>query len=164
MLEASQPVAGTLEDRLKRQGLQADDVLLVRDIGSLQAAVDACRADGKESPIIVLRARPLSDEPIEVGDIRLDQRNNLLRYAGREWLLRSKPVSVLAALMRSPGRVIPRESLIQQVWGEFRAEHDATLRVYVHQLRQIIDAGAPRRRHIVTVRATGRRGGYLFRA
>ena len=164
MLETTHPAASNLAARLKRQGLEADDVVLVRDVSALQAAVDACRAEGTETPIIVLRARSLREEPLEVGEIRLDQRNNLLRFAGREWLLRAKPVAVLAALMRNAGRVISRESLIQQVWGEFRTEHDATLRVYVHQLRQIIDAGAPRRRHIVTVRATGRRGGYLFRA
>ena len=163
MLESSQPPSGTLAARLKRQGLAADDVMLVRDIAGLQAAVDAFRTDGQESPIIVLRARSLAEEPMQVGEIRLDQQNNLLQYAGREWLLRSKPVAVLAALMRNAGRVVSRESLIQQVWGEFRVEHDATLRVYVHQLRQIIDANAPRRRHIVTIRAAGRRGGYLFR-
>jgi DNA-binding response OmpR family regulator len=163
MLESSQPLTGTLAARLKRQGLAADDVLLVRDAAGLAAAMDAFRTGDQDGPIIILRARPLAAEPLEVGEIRLDLENQEVHYAGRRWLLRSKPVAVLAALMRNAERVISREALVQQVWGELRPEHDATLRVYVHQLRRILDAGTPRPQHIVTVRVAGRRGGYLFR-
>jgi DNA-binding response OmpR family regulator len=164
MLESSEPFAGKLAARLKRQGLEADDVMLVRDISGLAAAVEAFRNGGEDVPIIVLRARSVADEPLQVGEIYLDQQSHVLRYAGRRWLLRSKPVAVLAALMRNADRVISRESLIKQVWGEFRPEHDATLRVYVHQLRRMLDAGpgAPYP-HIATVRIAGRRSGYLFR-
>ncbi len=163
MLDPHDTASGTLAARLKRQGLEAEDILIVRDLAALQAAVEACRVEGQGSPIVVLRARTVADEPIQAGDIRLDQANKLLKFAGREWLLRAKPVALLAVLMRNAGRIMPRDVLIRLVWGEFCPEHDATLRVYIHQLRRILDADSPRRRHIVTVRSSGGRGGYLFR-
>lgn len=113
---------------------------------------------------LALRPNSLAEGPIEVGEVRLDQQSNLLRCGERESMLRPKPVAVLAALMRNAGCLVSREVLIEQVWGEFRAGHDATLRVYVHQLRQIVDAASPHHRHILTVRSSGHRGGYVFRA
>jgi len=130
----------------------------------LHPTLDASRTIAPVSPLAAFRTRPALREPIQVGDIRLDQEKNLLQCGGREWLLRPKSVAVMAVLMRNSGRVISRGSLIAQVWGEDGTDHDATVRVYVHQLRRIVDAGETRRRHIVTVRAAGGPGGYLFRA
>jgi DNA-binding response OmpR family regulator len=163
-LLSSRPVARKLATRVRPGALQTEGALVVSDLATLQSALDACRANGQEAPLIVLRPSSLAEGPLEVGEVRLDQQSHLLRCGERESLLRSKPVAVLAALMRNAGRVMSREALIQQVWGEFRAEHDATLRVYVHQLRQIVDAESPQRRHILTVRSSGHRGGYVFRA
>jgi two-component system response regulator RegX3 len=132
-------------------------------MASLVPTMDASRQGGREASVVLLRPRSHETEAIQVGDIRLDQETHLLQCGGREWLLRAKSVAVMAVLMRNAGRVITRESLIAQVWGQGSADHDATLRVYVHQLRQIVDAGEQRRRHIVTIRSSGSGGGYLFR-
>ncbi len=160
MLDTSQDTANELAARLRRQGLRAEDMVVLRDTAGLPGAVEAFRAAG--TPIIVVTARSLDAEPIELGPIRLDPANNLLRVRGQEYVLRSKPVAVLAALMRNAGRVITREALIHQVWGANRKGHDATLRVYIHQLRQMIEQGG-RNRHIVTVRSAGPPA-YMFRA
>jgi len=130
----------------------------------LHPALNGSRTGVPVSPLAAYRKPPSLGEPIQVGDIRLDQEKNLLQCGGREWLLRPKSVAVMAVLMRNSGRVISRGSLIAQVWGEDGSDHDATVRVYVHQLRRIVDGGESRRRHIVTVRSAGGPGGYLFRA
>ena len=160
-MEAPKPLANGLAGWLSREGLEADDVLVVRGAEALRAAVGA--ADPL-SPIVVVRARPAPSESIQLGEIQLDRQRNVLRLGAQEWRLRPKPAAVLAALMRNAGRVVSRAALVDQVWGGPGPKREATLRVYVHQLRQIIDAGAPRRRRIVTVRSQERGGGYLFRA
>ena len=165
MLERSDVAAEPLQARLAREGLRPSDFVIVEGRSSLRGAVEACREarDRRLMPIIVLREDAVEDEkPISAGDIQLDPARCLLNVRGREWLLRAKPVAVLRALMERPGRVIPRDVLIRKVWGSDRRGAGGALRVYIHDLRRMIEPDRSRPRHIVTVR--GETIGYVFQA
>ncbi len=61
--------------------------------------------------------------------------------------------AILECLMRAPGRVVTRDTLIDQVWGD-RDVSDNNLDVFVRYLRQKIDA-PDRPRLIHTERGLG---------
>ena len=62
--------------------------------------------------------------------------------------------NLLEFLMRRAGRVVPRQALIEGVWGHDREIEDNTLDAFVRLLRQKIDRSG-RRRLIQTVRGVG---------
>ncbi len=163
ILERRELGLGALHAQLEREGLRASEFLVVRDAASLAGAVEACRvAQASRTPIIVLTADAARDEePIVIGEVGLDPAKCLVRVRGREWLVRAKPVAVLRALMRRPGEVVKRETLIREVWGTDRAGANRALRVYIHDLRKILERDRHRPHHIVTVRGDG--CGYVFR-
>jgi DNA-binding response OmpR family regulator len=74
--------------------------------------------------------------------------------AGERLVLTRTEHSLLEFLMRRAGSVVPRDSLIEGVWGHDREIEDNTLDAFIRLLRQKVDAGG-RRRLIHTVRGVG---------
>jgi two-component system response regulator MprA len=77
-----------------------------------------------------------------------------VRRAGRKIELTRTEYAILELLMRNAGRVLPRESLIESVWGGESEIESNTLDAFVRLLRAKIEAaGEPRVLH--TVRGVG---------
>jgi DNA-binding winged helix-turn-helix (wHTH) protein len=60
-----------------------------------------------------------------------------VRFGGNEVRLPPKALRILELLMREPGRVISREEIERQVWGEEQETSDA-LRSHLHMLRRAL--------------------------
>lgn len=76
-----------------------------------------------------------------------------VRRDGAPLYLTPTEFQILAALLRSAGAIVPRETLLHRIWdcgGEFI--EDNTLSVHVSRLREKIGAA-----HIITVRGVGYR-------
>ena len=80
-----------------------------------------------------------------------------VRVTGREVTLSPKEFDLLRVLLRHPGRVLGRDFLLNQVWGEDFFGDTRTLDVHIRWLREKIedDPGSPRR--IQTVHGVGYR-------
>ena len=108
---------------------------------------------------VLRRARPpeppAGDEPIEVGDVLLDQSRHEVTQAGRPIELTRKEFEVLRLLMRNAGAVVSREQLIEDVWDVNWFGPTKTLDVHVSALRKKLsdDPAAPR--YVHTVRGVG---------
>ena len=108
---------------------------------------------------VLRRSRPaepsVTDEPIEVGDVRLDPARHEVIHAGEALDLTRKEFELLRALMRNAGAVVSREQLIEDVWDVNWFGPTKTLDVHVSALRRKLgdDPGAPRYLH--TVRGVG---------
>jgi DNA-binding response OmpR family regulator len=91
---------------------------------------------------------------VEVGDLTLDPSSRDVVRAGQRVVLTRKEYELLERLVHQAGRVVPRESLIEEVWGgDKKIEHN-TLEAFVHLLRRKIERkGLPRLIH--TVRGVG---------
>ena len=63
--------------------------------------------------------------------------------------------SLLRALMAARGRVLSREELIQEVWGDDFMGDPKTLDVHIRWLRAKIEADPGETKQIVTVRGVG---------
>ena len=88
------------------------------------------------------------------GPFRLRQRARLLLHDGVPVPLTSRAFDLLAILLESAGRVVPREDLLSRVWPSGRV-HDNNLAVQVSALRRALgrtQAGHP---YIVTVPGRG---------
>lgn len=94
---------------------------------------------------------PATREPVLV----CDEAGQRIR-CGEHWLpLTRRELGLLALLLRHPGRIWPREALLDAVWGQDADSTDRTVDTHVKTLRgKLRDAGAPAEL-IVTHRGLG---------
>jgi DNA-binding response OmpR family regulator len=104
-------------------------------------------------------SHPIADEPIVAGDLRID-------FERRAVTARRKPVrltyvefEILAALARAPGRVMTRELLLEQVWGNSDYRDPRTIDVHIRHLREKLERNPREPEYLFTVRGVG----YRFR-
>ncbi len=110
----------------------------------------------------VLRRRPAdassrrgAGDVLEVGDVRLDPERHEVEIRGQPVKLPLKEFELLEMLLLNAGRVLPRDTLIDRVWGTDYVGDTKTLDVHVKRLRAKVedDPAAPVR--IVTIRGLG---------
>lgn len=96
-----------------------------------------------------------SDTSIDVGDVSIDPEQHQVLVRGSVVPMPLKEFELLYVLMVNAGRVVPREVLIDRVWGSDYVGDTKTLDVHIKRLRSKIedDPSAPRR--IVTIRGLG---------
>ncbi len=104
----------------------------------------------------VLLRRNETDRPdvLRFADLSLDTGTHLTHRGEREITLTSTEYDLLHQFLQHPGRVLPRELLMERVWGYDFGGNTNVLEVYVMQLRhKLEDGGEPRLIH--TLRGTG---------
>ena len=103
------------------------------------------RRGGRERPTV-----------LEVGDLRLDPAQHQVWRGDTSVDLTPRQFSLLELLMRRPGEVLSKASILEHVW-DFAYEGDPNIvEVYVRQLRQRIDIPFDRA-SLQTVRLVGYR-------
>ncbi|MGI8752754.1 MAG: response regulator [Acidimicrobiales bacterium] len=101
-----------------------------------------------------------SSDVLEVGDLRLDAERHEVHLGGAMVILPLKEFELLELLMANAGRVLPRETLIDRVWGPHYVGDTKTLDVHVKRLRAKIEDDPSQPRRITTIRGLG----YKFNA
>ncbi len=93
---------------------------------------------------------------IKVGNTSLDLSRLTFRGAqGTEVALAPTEMRILECLMRSAHMVLPRERLIEHVWGYDCESADNRVDVYIRRLRRKIEGDTPGRALIRTIRGAG---------
>ena len=92
---------------------------------------------------------------IEVGDVRLDPDEHRASVNGNLVSLPLKEFELLHLLLANAGRVLPRETLIDRVWGIDYVGDTKTLDVHVKRLRSKIERDPANPTRIVTIRGLG---------
>lgn len=110
----------------------------------------------------VLRRAPVGpavspEEVLEVGDVRLDTARRELVVRGETVALPRKEFELLETLLLHVGRVMTRESLLDQVWGVDYVGDTKTLDVHVKRLRGKIETDPSNPTRLTTVRGVGYR-------
>jgi DNA-binding response OmpR family regulator len=96
---------------------------------------------------------------LQVGNLVLDPATREVSRAGRDILLTRTEYNLLERLMYRAGKVVPRRSLIEAVWGFDRDIEENTLDAFVRLLRTKVDTeDQPKLIH--TVRGVG----YMIRS
>jgi two-component system response regulator RegX3 len=92
---------------------------------------------------------------IEVGDVLLDPEEHRVRVGGDDVSLPLKEFELLHLLLANAGRVLPRDVLIDRVWGSDYVGDTKTLDVHVKRLRSKIEPDPAMPTRIVTIRGLG---------
>jgi two-component system response regulator RegX3 len=94
-------------------------------------------------------------EALRVGDVALDPERHEVEIRGATVQLPLKEFELLEILLANAGRVLPRETLIDRVWGTDYVGDTKTLDVHIKRLRTKVEQDPAAPRHIVTVRGLG---------
>lgn len=91
-----------------------------------------------------------TDESIRVAPVEIRPAEGLALVADRVVALSVREFELLSALARRAGHVVAREALFATVWGGALRRGDRSIDVYIHKLRQKLEAAAPGWRFIHT--------------
>jgi two-component system response regulator RegX3 len=97
----------------------------------------------------------LTDGALVVGDVSLDPEQHEVVVRGEAISLPLKEFELLHLLLANAGRVLPRETLIDRVWGTDYVGDTKTLDVHVKRLRGKVEPDPANPVRIVTIRGLG---------
>lgn len=97
----------------------------------------------------------LSGSSIEVGDVAIDPDEHDVIIRGESHKLPLKEFELLHLLLANAGRVLPRETLIDRVWGIDYVGDTKTLDVHIKRLRSKIEDDPAMPTRIITIRGLG---------
>ena len=146
-------------DKLMGFACGADDyVTKPFNILELKARVRALlkRSAPRQSP----QAAANDADLLTVGDLSLDSSQRVAIREGKIIDLTAKEYDLIELLMRNPGRVYSRESLMNLVWGYTYAGDYRTVDVHIRRLREKLEAQPATPVHIMTKWGVG----YYFKA
>jgi len=98
--------------------------------------------------------RSEAEAALAYADLSLDPVTRETRRGARAFNLSPKEFDLLAYLLRNPRHVLPRERILEEVWGYDFGREDNVLDVYIGYLRAKTEAGGEPRL-IQTVRGVG---------
>jgi len=140
-------------DRVVGLEMGADDYVLKpfspREVAARVRAV-LRRSTGKV-------AHPDEEKPLRSGPLAADLRSRKALAGTRELALSRTEFNLLAAFLRSPGRVFERSQLLDTVWGADVVVGDRTVDVHVKALRRKLEEAGADPRVLETVRGVGYR-------
>ena len=137
--------------RLRRQNVRTPILLLTaRDapedvVRGLDAGADDYLTKPFSFKVLLARIRARTRAPdarqastLRYADLVLDRGTREVRRGGEPIRLTRTEFSILESLMRSAGRVVTRDQLIETVWGD-REVSDNNLEVFIRFLRVKVD-------------------------
>jgi two-component system, OmpR family, response regulator RegX3 len=99
----------------------------------------------------------VTDEVLEVGDVRLDAGRHEVFVRGDPIPLPLKEFELLELLLANAGRVLTRDVLIDRIWGPNYFGDTKTLDVHVKRLRAKVEDDPSHPTRVVTIRGVGYR-------
>jgi DNA-binding response OmpR family regulator len=108
-----------------------------------------------------LRRSPRSSMSEELifdgGDFRVNFMNREVWVRNELKHLTPKEFNLLGVLVRNAGRVVSRDELVTQAWGEEYGDAIDSLKLYIHYLRQKVELNPEQPEYILTSRGVGYR-------
>ena len=95
------------------------------------------------------------DDALEAQDIKIDVSAHRAFQDGRELQLTAKEFDLLRILIKAAGTVVPRQVIMQEVWGSDPAGSTKTLDMHISWLRRKLGDDATYPYYISTVRGMG---------
>ena len=133
-------------DRIQGLELGADDYLVKPfDFGELLARIHA----------VMRRRDPAQSRVIRAGDLTIDTATRDVVVEGRPVSLSAREFDLLLYLAINVDQVLPRQRILDEVWGYNFFGDENNVEVYVRYLRQKL--GDPEHQRIQTVRGVGYR-------
>lgn len=94
-------------------------------------------------------------QPLSARDVVVDVERHEVSVRGAVTPMPLKEFELLSLLIENAGRVLPRDTLIDRVWGEDYVGDTKTLDVHIKRLRSKIEEAPSTPTRIVTIRGLG---------
>lgn len=97
----------------------------------------------------------LASDRIIAGPLTLDHESSHIYKAGKVLSLTGREYLLLAYLMERADRIISKEQLYEQVWGEYSSICDNTIMVHIRHLREKIEEDPSHPKQLITIKGLG---------
>jgi two-component system, OmpR family, response regulator RegX3 len=118
-------------------------------VARMRAVLRRRAGDTGSTPVVA------DGQVLEVGDVSLDPDRHEVVVRGELVALPLKEFELLEVLLANAGRVLPRDTLIDRVWGSDYVGDTKTLDVHVKRLRAKVEPDPSEPTRIVTIRGLG---------
>lgn len=96
-----------------------------------------------------------SNQLLTIGLLSLDKESSRIYKAGREIDLTGREFLLLSYLMENADKIISKERLYEQVWGEYSSICDNTIMVHIRHIREKIEDTPSSPKQLVTIKGLG---------
>lgn len=96
-----------------------------------------------------------SDTLIDIGDISINMDSCRSYKAGVEIELTGREFQLLSYMAQNADKIISKERIYEQVWGEYSSICDNTIMVHIRHLREKIEADPSNPQLLVTIKGLG---------
>jgi two-component system KDP operon response regulator KdpE len=104
------------------------------------------------------RSTPTAEAPVvSFGDVIVDLSARAITRAGASVRLTPTEWLLLEVLLRNPGKLVTRETLLTEVWGPQFTTDTGYLRLYMSQLRKKLEPEPSKPRYLITDAGLGYR-------
>ena len=103
------------------------------------------------------QASPAQDtgSVLTAGPLALDKESGRVYKDGREIALTGREFLLLSYLMENTDKIISKERLYEQVWGEASSICDNTIMVHIRHIREKTETDPSRPQQLITVKGLG---------
>lgn len=103
------------------------------------------------------QASPAQDtgSVLTAGPLSLDKESGRVYKDGREIALTGREFLLLSYLMENTDKIISKERLYEQVWGEASSICDNTIMVHIRHIREKTETDPSRPQQLITVKGLG---------
>jgi len=138
---------------------QETDKILGLDLGGDDYITKPFSVRELLSRVKTILRRVKADEPemAAFGDVEVNFSAQSLSIRGKPVTLTQKEFELLRYLVRSEGKVLQRDAILNKVWGHDYFGTSRTIDNFITRLRQKIEDDVDNPRHILTVRGVGYR-------
>ncbi len=95
------------------------------------------------------------DKSVSFGSVTVDINKRTVHRNGESISLSLREFDLLAYLCFHPNMAVPKERLINEVWGAFSEAEPSTLTVHIRWLREKLEDDPSKPKYIKTVRGVG---------
>ncbi len=96
-----------------------------------------------------------SNDTLSVGPLSLDRESCRAYKLGQEISLTGREFLLLSYLMENADKIISKERLYEQVWGEYSSICDNTIMVHIRHIREKIEDTPSTPQQLITVKGLG---------
>lgn len=96
-----------------------------------------------------------NEHTLKAGPFEFDEHKLELKKNGEIIELKPKELGLISYLLKHPNRIISKESLYDQVWGEDSFGYDNTVMVHIRRLREKIEEDPSNPQYLVTIKGLG---------
>lgn len=140
-------------DRLLGFAIGADDYI-TKPFSAKEVAF-RLKARLKAFDNVVINKNIKENRVIKFGDIEINEETVEVHKSGQNLDFTAKELKLLMYLINNPNRIISKEMICNQVWGEDFFGYDNTITVHIRRIRKKIEDNPSKPKYITTVIGLG---------